>query len=511
MAEPIAPNSGLGLRSSNTLGWETPELDQMNSFVAEKHMQESAPMVGAVMKAASPTATPQDRLKAASAFQSSNETRIGDVLGAIANFNPRDLYIALTGGSDVKERGYDGSSNPYAVVYNQRGELRGYEDPATGRRLTEDELAAIGPITSKRDVTAERQAAFKAAGASLAEVAAARNQAFIKTQNIAKEAGRNGGLIADLGAQNDEITQRLGPATLGPKQLAFIRGISNIGVGDTSAIRQVNEKLDRASVGRLTNDEWRKTADVLGGIALGLQYREGEGLTDSSGVKVNRDKLEQLQNSFEKSQSSNKNVQARQADMLARAQTLAAGDENLLRDITTLINNNAKISLSQNAIEQAGGIGVAKPNLPHELGESFYSANLKAKSDRMYGELAALHSQFMLAKAGTLRPGQSPDIGRWEVEFSNLPQVREIRKATKQAADSYIESVKPDIERINKQTVPVELTNQSMVANPNMTMPAATPPSSSSNLPGAAPRPKEPAKAEQKVKRTLDEILGVKR
>ena len=88
MAEPIAPTSGLGLRSSNTLGWETPELDQMNSLVAEKHLQESTPMVSAVMKAVSPTATREDRVKAASAFQSSNETRMGDVLGAIANFNP---------------------------------------------------------------------------------------------------------------------------------------------------------------------------------------------------------------------------------------------------------------------------------------------------------------------------------------------------------------------------------------------------------------------------------------
>lgn len=512
MAEPIAPTTGLGLRPANTLGWSTPELDQMNSVVAQKHMEESAPMVQSVMKAAAPGATNEDRLKAASAFKNANEARMGDVIGAVVNLNPRDLYIALTGGSDVKERGYDGGSNAYAVVYNQRGELRGYEDPATGRRLTEEELAQIGPITSKRDVTAERQAAFQAAAVSLKEVAAARSQNFLKTQKAAMQSGKNGGLILDLASQNDEITQRLGPASLSPKVLAFVRGISNIGMGDTENVRKANESLKRFIDGRQTNDEWKKTQDALGGLNLGLQYREGEGLIDSSGKIMRKEDLEQFMSSYERSQSSNKNIQARQADMLARAQTLAAGDENLLRDISSLINNNAKISMAQNAIEEQGGIGVAKPNLPHELGQSFYSANLKAKSDQMYGKLAELHSQFMLAKAGTLRPGQSPDIGRWEVEFSNLPQVREIRRTTKEAADSYIERVKPEIERLNAQTVPIELTNQSMITQPSKALPepsvAKVP---NAVAPSASNRPNAPAKAQEQVKRTLNDILGVKR
>lgn len=510
MAEPMTLSSGQGLKPINTLGWDTPELDQLNNIVSQEHMAKSAPIVESVMKAASPNSTPEDRLQAASAFKTANEARIGDVLGAIVNLNPKDLYIALTGGADVKERGYDGSSNPYSVVYNQRGELRRYED-VNGRPLTEKELSQIGPITSKADVTAERQAAFKAAGVTLQDLALARNQAYIKTQKAAAEAGKNGGLIADLGAQNDEITQRLGPASLSPKTLAFIRGISNIGVGDTENVRKANESLKRFVNGRQTSDEWRKTQDSLGGLNFGLQYREGEGLFDSSGKRMSQEDLDQASSTYEKSQSSNKNIQARQNDMLARAQTIAAGDENLLRDITMLINNNAKISMAQNAIEEHGGIGVAKPNLPHQLGESFYSANLKAKSDRMYGELAQLHSQFMSSKMSTMRPGQSPDIGRWEAEFSNLPEVKNIRRNTKQLADSYIEKVRPDIERLNKQTIPTELTNQSMVATPSTAIPAPAAPAANKPVPPTpSVKPKSPAKAEERVRKSLDDILGVK-
>lgn len=504
-------NPAQGLKSPNTFGWDNPELDNLNAIVSQQHMAQSAPAVQTVIKAVSPQATPQDRVEAANVFKSANEARIGDVLGAVVNLNPKELYIALTGGADVKERGYDGASNPYAVVYNQRGELRGYEDPVTGKRLTEKQLAEIGPITSKFDVTAERQAAFKAAGISLQDLAAARNKAFINTKNAAAAAGKNGLLIADLGAQNDEITQRLGPATLSPKTLAFVRGISSIGVGDTASIRKANETLNRFVNGRQTNDEWKKTQDALGGLNFGLQYREGEGLIDSSGKKVDTTKLEELANKYEQSQSSNQNIQARQENLLSRAQTIAAGNENLLRDITTLINNNAKIALAQNEIEQHGGIGVAKPNLPHQLGESFYAANLKAKSDEMYGKLAVLHSQFMNAKMETLRPGQSPDIGKWEAEFSSLPEVSTIRKTTRQFADAYIDKVKPDIDRINKQEVPKELTNQSMIVSPAQAIPAPavkTPAPTEAVAPPA--KPKAPAKIEQRVNKTLNEILGVK-
>ena len=513
MAEAVIANPAQGLKTANTFGWDNPELDQINTMVSERHMAESAPMVQTVMKAVSPTATPQDRVEAANVFKTANEARIGDVLGAIVNLNPKEIYIALTGGADVKERGYDGASNPYAVVYNQRGELRGYEDPVTGKRLTEKQLAEIGPITSKFDITAERQAAFKAAGVTLADLAAARNKAFINTKNAAAAAGKNGLLISELGAENDAITQRLGPASLSPKALAFIRGISTIGVGDTAAVRKANETLNRFINGRQTADEWRKTQDALGGLNFGLQYREGEGLVDSSGKKVNEEKLQQLANTYEQSQSSNKNIQARQADMLARAQTIAAGDENLLRDITTLINNNAKISVAQNEIEQYGGIGVAKPNLPHQLGESFYAANLKAKSDEMYGKLSVLHSQFMNAKMQTLRPGQSPDIGKWEAEFSSLPEVKNIRNTTREFADAYIQKVKPDIERLNKQEVPRELTNQSMVTAPA----AAVPPAPATTTPAAPaasappkPRPSAPSTVGQTAVRSLNDILKVK-
>jgi hypothetical protein len=462
-----------------SLGWEpSPLTEQANREAEDLHMRANAPMVETVMKAVSPQATPEERTKAADVFKSANEARMGDVLQAAINLNPRDLYIALTGGANVKERGYDGAGNAYGVVYNQRGEIRGYEDPITGKKLSEEQLAQIGPITSKRDVTAERQKAFQAAGIGLSEYATARTANYINTKNAAAAAGANGTLIQDLGAQNDQIAKRLSPASLDAKTLGFIRGISNIRTGDTQASRALTDKAKEVANGTrnyndLTGDEKKSL-----GLNLGLQYHEGKGFRDANGNSVDTKDIDRLARSFEESQSSDKAIQTRQQDMLARAQTLAAGKVELLDSITALINNNAKIATAQNAIEQHGGIGVAKPNLPHELGNSFMSARQKAISDEFYGAASQLFYQYVKERTANLRPGQSPDIGALQAEFSSSPEMMKLRRDAAERSRIVDKENSVVAQEINKRNVIPGLTNETNrtpVQPPAETMPNRTP------------------------------------
>ena len=102
MAETVEQTSNVGFRKST--GWDTPELDRLNNEVAVQHAAEYAPIIDRVMKGIAPTATQDDRLAAADAFKKTADTaRIGDAIQAAINFNPRDLYIALTGGSDKED------------------------------------------------------------------------------------------------------------------------------------------------------------------------------------------------------------------------------------------------------------------------------------------------------------------------------------------------------------------------------------------------------------------------
>lgn len=432
MTEAVAPTqSGTGLKASpSNLDWgQSQDFEQLNKDSASLHEQVYGPVVQKVMTAASGQGTPEDNIEVANVFKTANEARIGDVLAGIFKADPLKVYVGLTGGADVHERGYDGAGNQYGAVYNQRGELRGYKNLSNGKYLTEKELAQIGPITSKSDITAERQQAFKAVGANLADVAKARAVDFVKTQQLAGEAGANGGLIRQLGAENNEISKRLSPVSLDPKTLAFVKGISSMRTGDEQQTRSTVDTLLQNSDGSKKSDSISKSAKDSIGLNFGLQYHQGRGWIDAKGNVVSKEQLEKMGRQFEESQSSNKAIETRQQEMLQRAQILAAGKPELLNDMTALINNNFKISIAQNAIEQYGGIGVARPNLPQQLGDSFMSARQKAISDEYYGASAEAFSSFMTKRLKDIPPGRSPDIGTLRAEFAQSPEMARLRKS----------------------------------------------------------------------------------
>jgi hypothetical protein len=469
--------------TSIPLGWEpSPFTEQANKQAEDLHARASAPIVETVMKAASPDATPEDRVKAGDIFKNSNEARMGDVIQSIVNLNPRDLYIALTGGASKPEIGFDAAGNQFEVMYNQRGERRSIRDLRTNKLLDDKSLAETNGITTRLDVTPERQKAFQAIGATVQDVAKARSDEFVKTQKAAGAAGATGKTIQDLAVQNDAITKRLSPASLDAQTLGFIRGISTIRTGDTQATRSLIDKAKEVANGTkkyndLTNDEKKSL-----GLNLGLQYHEGKGFRNANGDSVNTNDIDKIGRSFEESQSSDKAIQTRQQDMLARAQTLFAGKVERLDDITALINNNAKIAAAQNSIEQHGGIGVASPNLPHELGNSFMSARQKAISDEFYGISAQLFSQFVAQKRAQMRPGQSPDIGALQVEFANSPEMERLRRSSADRSHQVEKENAIVAEEINKRSAMRGLTNEAnrtpvqppAEAMPNRTTPAGS-------------------------------------
>lgn len=432
--EAIAPTEqslgGLTMKNvPSGIDWgQSKDFEQANKANEELHQRIYAPVVQQVINTASGNGTPEDNIAVANVFSTANEARIGDVLAGIFKADPLKVYVGLTGGADVKERGYDAAGNQYAVIYNQRGELRGYQNLSTGKPLTEKELAQIGPITSKSDVTAERQQVFKAIGATLADVAKARADDFINTQQLAREAGVNGGLIRDLGAQNNEITKRLSPASLDPNTLAFVKGISSMRTGDQQQTRSTVDTLLQNADGSKKSDTISKSAKDSIGLNFGLQYHQGRGWTDAKGNVATREQLEKMGRAFEEGQSSDKAIETRQQDMLARAQILLAGKPELLNDITALVNNNAKIAMAQNQIEKFGGIGVARPNIPHQLGDSFMSARQKAISDEYYGASSEAFYNFMAKRLKDIPAGRSPDIGALRAEFAQSPEMTLLRK-----------------------------------------------------------------------------------
>lgn len=451
--------------ASNTpsnIDWgQSADLEQTSKSAAELHQRIYAPIVQKVMVAAGGQGTPEDNIEVSEFFKTSNEARIGDVLAGIFKGDPYKVYLGLTGGADKPERGYDAAGNQYGVIYNQRGDLRGYKNLSNGKYLSEKELAQIGPITSKSDVTAERQQLFKSIGANLADVAKARATDFINTQELSREAGVNGGLIRELGAQNNEISKRLSPASLDPKTLALVKGISSMRTGDEQQTRSTVDTLKQFANGNKASNELSKSAKDSIGLNFGLQYHQGRGWVDSKGNVASTEQLDKMGKAFEEGQSSNKAIETRQQDMLQRAQIMLAGKPELLNDITALVNNNAKIAMAQNQIEKFGGIGVARPNIPHQLGDSFMSARQKAISDEYYGAASEAFYNFMAKRLKDIPVGRSPDIGALRAEFANSDEMKQLRRNA--AEQSHLVDKENSVisQQIGQRSAVTGLTNES--------------------------------------------------
>jgi hypothetical protein len=440
---------------------EDPIIEKLNNDSAKEHMLHWQPAVKEVMNVASPTATPESRMKTAEIFKGANDARPEDVIQGVLNLNPAQVYLGLTGGSDRREEAISADGQRYYKIYNSRisptnpvGELRRIED-ANGKILDEKRMQDVGPLTSRSDITAERSAAFIARGQAFRDVAQANSASYIGLQNAATQAGFNGAAIADLAKENQALGSKLGKASLSPAMSAHLAGISSIRSGDAERIKNSREKFNQFVTGNMSQDDWGKLKDESGGFALGFTYKQGEGLS-YGGKKVNStDDIDRIVKNYEKDQSSDQNIERRKADLLEQAQIKATGNDlAALNDIRSFINNNAKIALLQNKVEEAGGIGVAKPNLPHQLGESFQSGTLKAISDKYYGDAANLFAQFIDAKRSQLRNGEIPPMGKWQAEFANSPEIIALRAKAKADSNVYLQSTQAEIAAKNAEKLP---------------------------------------------------------
>ena len=485
-------------------GWdENPQVGLINQQAAQDHAEEFFPHVQTLIKSILPTATPQDRMAAGESMktlQNSNEARIGDVLGALVHLDPKALYIAATGGSDVKEEAYNKAGQRYFKVYNQRDELRRYED-GKGNALSDKDMESIGPLTSKRDITAERLPAWVAAGQTFKDVASAQALSWNKNTKAAAAALANSGVIKDASADNQSFLPDLYKASLDPTIRAVLAGAANISTGNQKDVSTANQTASKMENGTATGSDLSNLVNTAVGAQLGLKYSEEKGLTNSKNERVTASDIKSAANSYASSQTSKQAIDARKADLLEKAQLLKAADIPTIDKIQRFINNNHQIALAQKEIEDAGGIGIAKPNLPYSQGDSFTLAHIKSVNDEHYADLANAFGQAVMKKSQSLPPGTTPPIGSVEAELSVDPSIRARKVKTRQLMNDVVANTQAQMNSIPTQdvnTISPALSTAGGVAPPAAAAPIGKP---------TVARSKPPAPVSDK-KKVLNSIFG---
>lgn len=491
MAEEIG--SGLSLKN-NPFSYEpSPELQAVNASQALKFQEQTAPLAKAVEIIANPQASGEDRVFAADQLKSvanRSEFRFADFIQSVLNLNIRDAIISATGGTHTRTEARDQDGNLYYKIFNQRitkqnpfGEVVGYED-SKFQPLSQKDLEGK-VIVSQVEVPLTQRPFYQANNISAKQAATAQAENWVKLQNKSALINSAYPELNDVIQQNKRLLPGLTSLSTDPKTRTLLAGASEMRTGYQTQVQASLEKLKEARNATEFNEAKEEFKRNSGGITIGINWTEGKGKTDTNRNVVSDTDIERIGRSAMSSISASNAITATRDNLLERAQALALeGKIQNFDAVQKYINNEYKKSLLINRIEDAGGIGIATPNIPFKTGDSFALAYAKNESDSAYSDLAKHFADKINERQARFGNTSPPGIGMIEAEVGQSPYVKDRKNLLFQDLEGFEKSYKPIAEEINKRSVSPQLLAQPSTATTNQ---------------GAAATPRVPALPEEPV------------
>jgi hypothetical protein len=471
MAEAIAPTTqdripttgGIGIKTMPDLGWNTPApLQVLNQESQQKHITEFAPKADAAIKAMNPAATPEQKLAGANALKAfsgpkNNEDFAGshdirwDVVfeptGGIAG-----IIRGLNGGSDVREIGRSGDSTPVVTVYNGRGDVRRYES-LNGERISPEELKALGPITSIRDISAERAAGYKARGLSAEQIAAAQSRAWQRDLNASDTFSRESDAAIDVFNRLKSLSKEMVPYSTNPATRTIMARIATLTSNKEQQASIARQQLNRLANGEAENDEFNNVNRESGGIMGTFTYQKGKGLTTANGTKVSSETINELSNRIASINSSGDKIQSNAQNLANWAQMTATENKLPIIDkIQELIGLKTQAALIEKRFEDLGGVPGFKgsPNVAHNVTDSFSLSYANAEYGLAQATAAKAYAEYVRQKQQQLG-FKTPDIGTVPSEFSNSDLAKVLRQQRTKNVEDFRKEVLPTLEKLSQE------------------------------------------------------------
>ena len=452
---------------ADALGYEpSPELTYLSSQLQERYNKQYLPEAEKIPAALSPQADEQARLQAADAMKKITGTDQPQLINAIQSAlmgDIRGIAISMNGGADVPSQAYAPDGSTWTKIFNERktkqnpfGEVRGYVD-ANGKRYTREEAEKLvgGPIVSQVEIPLSQQNFYKAQGIRFDEAARAQATEWNARQKSAAVALANGGFIAQTANDLDKLiynNPEIIKSSVNPEIRALVAGMGQLRTGDTRGLVEASQKLKEFSQGNGTREGWEQFKKNNAGLTAGLNFTEGKGTTDSKGKTVSSNDIDRQINDFKTNMSSENAIQARQQDLLQRAQFVAAKhDPAIINLIQQGINLEFQKALAIKKIEDAGGIGISQPTLPNEVGDDFVLSGVKNNINKNYGELADIYGN-QVEQLRSVYQNRTPAIGEVESLIRNNPLVRETNQRNKESVLNYSKRMSQYLRELNPQT-----------------------------------------------------------
>lgn len=242
--------------------------------------------------------TPEGRIAASKVFEDqADKPQWLRAIGEKLMGNP-DARLFITGGTPKTVITYDDQGRQLEEVRNELGKRLSVKDVGTGQLLSPEEYQARGGGINDREQALGR-IAQKSMQAFNVEAA---NKANVQAMDY----GAAAPAIRDLASENTNLHKKLMQSNLDPQLKAQIASFTSRQLGDAQSVNNGFNALDQYTRSRgVGMDNQQKAAAKAAAEALGLTLGGDGSITDSKNVKVDKSRLDQLQQSY----SSNRNFE----------------------------------------------------------------------------------------------------------------------------------------------------------------------------------------------------------
>ena len=495
-------NSAPPVPLANPIGFdEDPLIKISNQRAMEDHAEKTIPVVDAISKTMSQTATPEEKLKGAQLINEiaqnpkqptssknyedqvpgdapgSKDFRLSDLFGTMDN-----TIKSFKGGADQRVEAYDKNGNRYYKVYNQRvseanpfGEFRRYED-IQGRPLTNKEIQDAGTITSIKEIPLDHQIGYKNAG--ITSSAAATNQAEYgnRTANIVSYLNGSAPQMLFNAQREKELSNDLAKYSTSPQVALVIANQSKSLASTQNDVKNATETLNNFSTDRASSDNVedfiKKAASAgAGPEILKGHLEEGKGWVKTNGQKLSSNEAKSLSSNYASSRMNQGQIESTKQDKADAAMLLSAGlDQAVIDKIKEHRDIGFVTAKIQNDLERMG-YTIQRPTVPHEQSNSFVYAGAKA----IQNELAAKLAQKFADKGNQIfQANKSPAVGAVELAVNSDPDTQQLRINHKNDLLNYLKSKEDVYKQINENPNAQNIISQ---LNPVPTIPPSTAPS----------------------------------
>ena len=495
-------NSAPPVPLANPIGFdEDPLIKISNQRAMEDHAEKTIPVVDAISKTMSQTATPEEKLKGAQLINEiaqnpkqptssknyedqvpgdapgSKDFRLSDLFGTMDN-----TIKSFKGGADQRVEAYDKNGNRYYKVYNQRvseanpyGEFRRYED-IQGRPLTNKEIQDAGTITSIKEIPLDHQIGYKNAG--ITSSAAATNQAEYgnRTANIVSYLNGSAPQMLFNAQREKELSNDLAKYSTSPQVALVIANQSKSLASTQNDVKNATETLNKFSTDRASSDNVEDFINKAASAGAGPEIlkghlEEGKGWVKSNGQKLSSAEARSLSSNYATSRMNQGQIESTKQDKEDAATLLSAGlDQSIIDQIKDYRDTNFVTAKIQNDFERMG-YNIQRPTVPHEQSNSFVYAGAKA----IQNELAAKLAQKFADKGNQIfQANKSPAVGAVELAVNNDPDTQQLRSNHKNDLLNYLKSKEDVYKHINENPNAQNIISQ---LNPVPTIQPSTAPS----------------------------------